>query len=162
MNVFWAPRVVCVCIYVGRVTRLGEFSPLHWAIVYFGQCFENYRSYVNFLAIFLRGISCMYIYFDKSLFGPHFGRLFHKLIWSPCFFEDKSFGALILVALCRCQMAENHASRILSQNASYQRRQSPFTDGFRSNFSFAVIFWREKLHMPCWLTEEPYSINTVR
>jgi hypothetical protein len=24
------------------------------------------------------------IYFDKTWVGQHFGRLFHKLIWSPC------------------------------------------------------------------------------
>jgi hypothetical protein len=67
MNVFWAARVVCVCTYVGRVTRLGEFSPMYWAIVYFGQCFENYGSNVNFLPTFLRGISCPFILTNHCL-----------------------------------------------------------------------------------------------
>jgi hypothetical protein len=48
----------------------------HWAIVYFGQVFENYRSTQMFVST----------NFDKKWLGIHFGRFCLKLIWSsPCF-----------------------------------------------------------------------------
>jgi hypothetical protein len=40
-----------------RVTRLGEFSPAYWAIVFFwggGQFFEKHRSSTNFGPLFSR------------------------------------------------------------------------------------------------------------
>jgi hypothetical protein len=61
-----------------RVTRLGE----QWVNVYFEQWFENYRSNAHFWATFFRGASCALI-LTKKLIGRHFGRLLHKLIWSP-------------------------------------------------------------------------------
>jgi hypothetical protein len=63
-----------------RVTGLGEFSPmgdyLLWAF------FENYRRSPNFGATIFSGKSNVLIS-TKNGFG-HFGRFFHKHIWSPC------------------------------------------------------------------------------
>jgi hypothetical protein len=42
--------------YVNRVTRLGEF-PHYWAVVFFGQIFENYRSSTNSWATFFHDTS---------------------------------------------------------------------------------------------------------
>jgi hypothetical protein len=64
-----------------RVTRLGELSST-WAIAYSGQFLKNYRSSPNFWASFF--LSKDYAFFDKKWVGLHFGRLFHKLIRSPC------------------------------------------------------------------------------
>jgi hypothetical protein len=62
------------------VTGLGEFSPmgdyLLWAF------FENYRRSPNFGATIFSGKSNVLIS-TKNGFG-HFGRFFHKHIWSPC------------------------------------------------------------------------------
>jgi hypothetical protein len=46
-----------------RVTRLGEFSPTYWAIVYFGQLFENYKSSAHF-GLFFQRASYICVSFD--------------------------------------------------------------------------------------------------
>jgi hypothetical protein len=51
-------------------------------IVFFGQCFENYRSSANFWTTLLHGASYVLI-LTKTMVGIQFGRLFHELIWSP-------------------------------------------------------------------------------
>jgi hypothetical protein len=72
----------------GRVTRLGEFSPLRWLLTlgsflkitkvsqHFGFFFPRLGLFINF--------------------GLHFGRFFQKLIWLPWF--TGYFCALIFVA----------------------------------------------------------------
>jgi hypothetical protein len=49
------------------VTRLGENRP--WAIVHFGQSFENHKSSPNFCAAF-----------SEALVVPHVGRFFQQLV----------------------------------------------------------------------------------
>jgi hypothetical protein len=63
-----------------RVTRLGEFSP-NGRLLSLGSYFENGRSSSNFVLSFSR--RKVFIHFDKKCSGQHFGRFFHKLIWSP-------------------------------------------------------------------------------
>jgi hypothetical protein len=60
-----------------RVIRLGEFSPncFIWA-TFCGS--PNFGGSVFHGKSYLKGI-----YFAKKMFGLHFGRFFHKLIWSP-------------------------------------------------------------------------------
>jgi hypothetical protein len=43
------------------MTRLGEFLPIMYVIVYFCLAFENYRSRRDFCATFLRGKSYVLI-----------------------------------------------------------------------------------------------------
>jgi hypothetical protein len=56
---------------------LGAFLPTYWAIVYFGQYFENYRSSPIFTH-FLQGKSYVLIKFDKKWVGLYFGRFFSQ------------------------------------------------------------------------------------
>jgi hypothetical protein len=53
----------------------------NWAIVYFGQLYENFRISPHFGPFFFS--VKLYIDFDQKWVGLHFGRLFLKLIWSP-------------------------------------------------------------------------------
>jgi hypothetical protein len=56
----------------------------HWAILFFGQFIENYRSCANSRTA-LSTVSIMYVLIlTKTCFGLHFVRLFFKLIWSRC------------------------------------------------------------------------------
>jgi hypothetical protein len=67
-----------------KVTRLGKLSPIGWLFTYVGYFFQNYTSTcsVNLWSTFPQCIS--YIFnLTKKRAGLHFGRLFHKLIWSP-------------------------------------------------------------------------------
>jgi hypothetical protein len=66
----------------GRGTSLEEIFAF-WANFFFGLFYEKYKSIPNFCATFLHGKS--YNNFYKKWVGLHFGRFFHKLIWSPCF-----------------------------------------------------------------------------
>jgi hypothetical protein len=71
-----------------RVNRLGEFSLIGQlfsvASLYkitevaqiFGLLFPQYQLYINL---------------DKKLVGTHYGRLFRKLIWSPCLEQRPEF-----------------------------------------------------------------------
>jgi hypothetical protein len=59
-------------LFIGRIF-------VFWAIVYFWQWFENYRSSGNAWAIIFHGTSYVLILTRKLV-----GRLFQKLIWSPC------------------------------------------------------------------------------
>jgi hypothetical protein len=47
-----------------------NYSPTYWADVFFGQCLGCFITWYY-----------LCIYFDKN---EHFGRLFRKLILSPC------------------------------------------------------------------------------
>jgi hypothetical protein len=53
----------------------------HWGLYTFGQFFENYIAQVSGL-LFQRLRLCINL--DKNGFGLNFGRLLHKLVWSPC------------------------------------------------------------------------------
>jgi hypothetical protein len=55
VNFYSVGAVTYVCRIGSRVTRLGEFLPTYWAIIFFGQFFENYRRSPNLRAIFFRG-----------------------------------------------------------------------------------------------------------
>jgi hypothetical protein len=64
-----------------RVTRLGEFSPIE-SLFTLGSFVKNYRRSTNNWATYLNGKSYALI-ISKKWIGRHFGRLFHKRIWSP-------------------------------------------------------------------------------
>jgi hypothetical protein len=65
------------CDQIGRIFA-------QWAIVYFGQLLKKHKSSPNFCATFsLKYRQCINLV--KNWFRLHFGRLFYKLIWSPCF-----------------------------------------------------------------------------
>jgi hypothetical protein len=61
-------------VSTGRVTRLGEFSPIG-GLFTLGSLCENGKNQDYYVCI----------NFDKKRIGPHFGRFFIKLIWSPWF-----------------------------------------------------------------------------
>jgi hypothetical protein len=54
-----------------------------WAIAYFGQWFENYRSSAYFWATFFPQYQ-LSINFYKKIVWATFSALFQKLIWSSC------------------------------------------------------------------------------
>jgi hypothetical protein len=61
----------------------------HWAIVYLGQLFENYRSSLNFRAVFFHGKSYSLTLTQNEL-GWILGDFFLlKLIWSPWLWIDQ-------------------------------------------------------------------------
>jgi hypothetical protein len=52
-------------------------------IVFFGHFIENNRSSAKYWATFFQQYqSCINL--DQKWVGLHFGRLFHKLVWSRC------------------------------------------------------------------------------
>jgi hypothetical protein len=55
-----------------------------WAIVCFGQFFENYKNSPNLGATSPHGKSPILILTKYIWAGLNFGQFFHKLIWSPC------------------------------------------------------------------------------
>jgi hypothetical protein len=59
----------------GQCDQLGRIFA-QWGIVYFGQCFENYRSIANYLAIFFNGTSYVCNTLAKKLVGRHLGDFF--------------------------------------------------------------------------------------
>jgi hypothetical protein len=66
---------------ITRVTRLGEFSPI-------GRLFSfasilKITEVAQVLGLLFSKVPVS-INLDKKLDGLHFGRLFQKLIWSPC------------------------------------------------------------------------------
>jgi hypothetical protein len=61
--------------------RLGEFSPASWAIVYFGQFFDNDINCSNISAT-LYHVNSHELIVIKWV-GLPFGRFFHGLIGSP-------------------------------------------------------------------------------
>jgi hypothetical protein len=66
----------------GRVTRLGEFSPIGWMFT-LGYFFSKIAQWTQkFFSI----VKCRYICMnqDKNWVCLHFGRFCHKHIWSPC------------------------------------------------------------------------------
>jgi hypothetical protein len=63
-----------------RVTRLGEFLPFV-RLFSLGSFWEITEVAQIYGVLFPQVKLC--INFDKKMFGLHFGRLFHKLIWSP-------------------------------------------------------------------------------
>jgi hypothetical protein len=73
---------VCSTRNVIRVTRLGEFTPMYWAVVYSGQFFLKRKKVVQvFGPLCPRGKLCTN--FDKKEFGYVLGDFFHPLIRSP-------------------------------------------------------------------------------
>jgi hypothetical protein len=50
------------------------------AIFYFGQIDKNFRTSPKFCVDYV-------LIMTKKCFGRHFGRFFHKFIWSPCLFQ---------------------------------------------------------------------------
>jgi hypothetical protein len=66
-----------------RVTGLGEFSPIGPLYLYIWQLCENYESIPHIWATFFHGYVSAFIL--TKWVGLHFGRFFHKLIWSPCY-----------------------------------------------------------------------------
>jgi hypothetical protein len=52
-------------------------------INWFGQLFENYTSNLDFKASFSKMKVIYILFWQKNESGPQFGRLFHKLVWSP-------------------------------------------------------------------------------
>jgi hypothetical protein len=88
----------------------------YWAIVYFGQRFENYTSCAIFGDTFFHGTSYVLI-LTKKWDGLHFGRFFHKFIWSPSntahvgttvLFDQGNF----LLFVMRCLVNGNYKVRI--------------------------------------------------
>jgi hypothetical protein len=65
---------------LGRVTRLGEFSPLGWLFTV-DNFYKIKEVAQNFILLFPRK-SCGFL-FVKKWVGLHLGWLFHELIWSP-------------------------------------------------------------------------------
>jgi hypothetical protein len=63
-----------------RVTRLGDFSPI-WRLFTLATFWKITEVPQIFGMLFPCLILC--IKFEKKWFGLHFGRLCHKLIWSP-------------------------------------------------------------------------------
>jgi hypothetical protein len=53
-----------------------------WAIVFFGQFFSKIMKAAQSFGPFFPHFR-LYIRFGKKRLGLHFGRFFHKLIWSP-------------------------------------------------------------------------------
>jgi hypothetical protein len=68
-------------LLVSRVTRLGKFLPIKRV-----PSWDSVVKITEIAQIFgLLSLQCqLCINFDNSLIGLHFGRLFHKVIWSPC------------------------------------------------------------------------------
>jgi hypothetical protein len=64
-------------IFFGRLFSLGEY--FLWTIIFIGQFVENLKKEVHILGI----LFFLSIIFDMIYVGQHFGRFFHKLIWSP-------------------------------------------------------------------------------
>jgi hypothetical protein len=67
-------------LVVVRVTRFGEFSPFGWL---FTLC-----SFVKIIEVAQNNSATLfhgksYVLIFKKWIGLHFGRLFHKRIWSP-------------------------------------------------------------------------------
>jgi hypothetical protein len=62
------------------VTGLGEFSLIGWLVTKGNllKITEDLKFIVYFFPTYQ-----LCIYFDKKWLRPHFGRLFHKPIWSP-------------------------------------------------------------------------------
>jgi hypothetical protein len=62
-----------------RVTRLGDFLPIGYVFTL------GYFIYLScrILGYFLTRLRFVCTNFDKKWVGLHFGRFFHKLIWSP-------------------------------------------------------------------------------
>jgi hypothetical protein len=69
-----SPKIAIITLTTVRVTRLGEFSP-KWAIVYFGQFFENCRSSLHFFATFCLSRDDVLI-LTKNRLGLIFGDFF--------------------------------------------------------------------------------------
>jgi hypothetical protein len=87
------------------VTRLGEFSAIG-RLFTLGKC---YRSSPTFWILFPRLQLCI-INFKKWV-GLHFGRLFHKLLWSPC-----------LEVKFRHYAKTKHASNLIVHNSDWPNR----------------------------------------
>jgi hypothetical protein len=70
-----------------RVTRLGEFSPN-------GRLFTLGNGLKITEVVQISGLlfSALPVLILKKMFGPHFGRLFHNLIWSPWFRQPRNSG----------------------------------------------------------------------
>jgi hypothetical protein len=60
-----------------RVTRLGEFSPVGW--------FFTMDIFLKIIEVAQKAHGKGYATILAKLFRLHFGRLFLKLIWSPCY-----------------------------------------------------------------------------
>jgi hypothetical protein len=81
------------------VFKLGDFFAF-WAIYFFGQFFEKITIASQ---IFWLLFSTYYVLIlTKKTVGLHFGRIFHKLIWSPCRTYGKvASGIEVLIGLHR-------------------------------------------------------------
>jgi hypothetical protein len=62
--------------------QIGQSFP-YWAVIFFWQFFNKYRSIPNIRLLFNTIIKFLCIILDEKWIGLHFGRFFHKLIWSP-------------------------------------------------------------------------------
>jgi hypothetical protein len=74
---------------------MGKFSPIGRL---FWKWFENIRSSANFWATFWHNGIYVLIFWQKMVL-QHFGRPFHKLIWSPCLYVNKSSFAKFLFSM---------------------------------------------------------------
>jgi hypothetical protein len=88
-----------------------------WVIVYSGYFSLNYRSSQNVRAIFFHGKGYALI-LSKNAFGQHFGRFFHKLIWSPCLLQS-----FIRYSLCISQSKKIGSSQIFNSAEKTGRQQ---------------------------------------
>jgi hypothetical protein len=55
--------------YLSRVSRLGEFSPIGWLLVYFEYLFVNHKSIQNIWAVFLPPLKSYVIILTKTCLG---------------------------------------------------------------------------------------------
>jgi hypothetical protein len=69
-------------VLLSQDDRMGRILG-HLESGYYGQCLVNYRSSPKIWATFST-VKATYCIGTKNMVGLRFGRLFHKLIWSPC------------------------------------------------------------------------------
>jgi hypothetical protein len=71
----------------GQGGRIGLIFA-YWAIVFFGQFFENYTRSTNFGASFFTDYATYVLILTKNSFGYIKGNFFHKLIWGRCYYHN--------------------------------------------------------------------------
>jgi hypothetical protein len=109
----------------GRVTRLGKFSPNGW-LLSLGNYFENCRKSSHFWAIFE---TVRLFNFDKKCLGLHFGRFYHKLIWSPWWRVLRLVGAYIVIR-CSVINSDNSVKSFQTAHQKIYLKAAPFQRQF--------------------------------
>jgi hypothetical protein len=97
-NKFWCSwlAIVSPCYSEAgdRVTRLDEFTPFRWVIVFFVFLVQITEKAQIFGLLF----PAVEVHFDKHQVGPHFVRSFHKRVWSPWPATSMVYGTRLLTA----------------------------------------------------------------